>query len=231
MASQGPICDRAKRDLVFADELGNQDVLVYEHGQRVALNARHIATLPGVPGRRIDHAALEAAALYHDAGWVCQVRKGTVHRFEILSKPADEQQRNLAAALLTESLADHLKPRSLEMAGMLIRQLNDRRLRVIEARILADADTLDDIGSLSLWNAMRRHAFDGKAIEATLQTWQRQRDFGYWEARINAVRFEAVKQIAFERLKQIDQFMRMLARHHAGDDVAELATQTVQPTL
>ena len=224
MASQSPIWDCAKRDLVFTDERGNQDVYVCEHGQRVALSARHIATLPGVPGRRTDGAALEAAALYHDAGWICQVREGTIHRFDILCKPTSDRQRDLAAALLTESLADHLKPRSLETAGMLIRQLNDRHVRAIEAQILADADSLDDIGNLSLWSTIRRHTFEGKAIETTLQTWKRQREFRFWEARIReSVRFEAVKQIAFRRLKHIDQFMSMLARYHAGDDLAELA--------
>ncbi len=222
MADQSPIWERARRDLVFMDEDGNQDVFLWEHVQRVARNARHIAMLPEVPTRRIDRNALEAAALYHDAGWVCQLREGAVHRLEILCKPTCERQHHLAAALLAESLSDHLKPRTLETAAMLVRQLGDRHLRAVEARILADADALDDIGSLSLWNMVRRHTFEGKGIEAALQTWQRQREFRFWEARINkSVHFEVVKRIALQRLEQLDQFMSILARHDSAADLLE----------
>lgn len=229
MANQSPIWECAKRDLIFAGNDGNQDVFLWEHAQRVAWNARLIAKLPGVPARKIDSAALEAAALYHDAGWACQFREGTVNRFEILCRPTSDLQRDLAAALLTESLSDHLKPRSLETAAILVRQLNDRHMRAVEAQILSDADMLDDIGSLALWNMIRRQTFDGKGVETTLQTWRRQREFRFWEARINkSVRFESVKQIAVRRLEQIDQIMSALARHHVGDDLLEFVEQTTQ---
>ncbi len=189
----------------------------------MAQNARQIAKLPGVPRRKLDYDALEAAAFYHEAGWVQQVCQGTVHRLEVLCGPTSELQRELGAVMLTKSLAGRLKPRSLEAAAMLVRQLNDRHKRALEARILADADNLDEIGSLLLWNMIRRHSFEGKGIEATLQTWKRQREFHFWEARINkSVHFEAVKQIAFQRLEQLDQLMSVLAQHHTGDDLRKL---------
>ncbi|MFH0980422.1 MAG: HD domain-containing protein [Planctomycetota bacterium] len=231
MADQSPIWECARRDLVLIDPDGNQDVFLWEHSQRVAQNARHIAALPGVPVRRIDATALEAAALYHDAAWACQFRAGTVGRFEILGKPASDAQRALSAARLTEALAGRLKPRILETAGDLVRQLNDPHIEAVEVQILSDADNLDEIGSLALWNLVRRHTWEGKGVEAALKTWERQREFRFWEARINkSLRFEAVKQIACQRLKLLDQFMDLLARHHAGDDFLELAKRVPQRT-
>jgi hypothetical protein len=222
MASQGPICDCARRDLVFTDHSGNQDVFVWEHGQRVARYARLIAALPGVNTRNLDRAALEAAALYHDAGWICQLRAGTLQRADVLSRPTSDQQHDQAAALLTRSLAEHLRPRSLETAAQLIRQMNDREAPQPEAVILAEADNLDEIGCFALWHMVRRHAFEGKGIAATLQTWERQREFSYWEARINkSLRIEAVREIARRRLEHLDRFMALLGGQCAGDDVAE----------
>ncbi len=227
MAHQDAIWECARRDLVFTDQQGNQDVFLWEHAQRVAGNARRIAALTGVSARRMDRAALEAAALYHDAGWVCQLREGTVARLEILCKPTGDLQRDLAAALLTTSLSGRLRPRSLETAALLIRQLNDPYVQAVEAQILAEADNLDQIGSLALWGMVRRHAFEGKGIEAALQTWQRQREFRFWEARINkSLRFEAVKRIAYRRLEELDQFMGVLARQHAGEDLVESRGRT-----
>jgi len=229
MANQNPIWECARRDLVFIGDDGIQDVFLWEHCRRVAQNARLIAMLPSVPARRIDADALEAAALYHDAGWICQCREGILGRFEFLCKPTSPLQRDLAASCLTEALAGHLKPRSLTTAAKLVRQLNDRDVRAVEAQILADADNLDEIGGLSLWSMIRRHTFEGKSIEATLETWRRQREFQFWKARINkTVRFEAVKQLAFERLEQFDEFMRLLGRHHSGDDIREHVEQSTK---
>lgn len=222
MANQDPVWDRAEHDLVLTGDDGIRDVFLWEHCRRVARNARLIARLPGVPAPRVDGAALDAAALYHDAGWICQCREGTVDRFELLSKPTSDLQHSLAASLLTKALRDHLKPRSLSAAALFVRQMGDRHVRAVEAQILADADNLDEIGSLSLWNVVRRHTFQGKSVEAALQTWQRQREFRFWTARINnSLRFEAVKQIAFKRLEELDRFMELLARHHRGDDLLE----------
>ncbi len=114
---------------------------------------------------------------------------------------------------------------------MLVRQFAERHVRTVEAQILADADNLDGIGSVALWNLVRRHAFEGKGIEAALRTWRRQREFRFWEARINkSVHFEPVKRLAFQRLREFDQVMSVLARHHEANDLADFAEQAAQPT-
>ena len=232
MAKQSPIRERARRDLVFTDQSGNQDLFLWEHSLRVARSALHIATLPGVPAHRLDLQALEAAALYHEAGWVCQYHDRLIDRYEVLGRPTSDVQYNLAATMLAESLSALLKPRSLECAIMLVRQLNDQHIRAAEAQILSDADNLDDIGGLSLWSMIRRHTFDGKGIEATLQTWQRQCEFRFWEARVNkSIRLDPVKRLAAQRLRELDSFMNTLARHHAGEDLAAVANHTTQASV
>jgi hypothetical protein len=81
MTDREQIWQCAKRDLVLAISPGRQDVFLWEHSRRVAENALRIAALPAASsGRSLDLVALEAAALYHDAGWACQYRDGAVQR-------------------------------------------------------------------------------------------------------------------------------------------------------
>lgn len=229
MAGHDPIWECARRDLVFVDDAGNREVFVWEHSERVASGARMIAALPDVAVHEVDTAALEAAALYHDAGWTQQLRDGRVRRVELLCKPTSDQQRDLAAVALRQALSEHLRPHSLEMAILAVRQLNHRQDRSPEATILADADHLDEIGCLSLWNTFRRHTFEGRGMAAILGTWQRQREFRFWEARVSkSIHFEPVRRIALRRLEQLDRFMSLLARQDAGEDIAESTTPPIR---
>jgi hypothetical protein len=223
MAKESAIWKRARCDLVLADEAGNRDVFLWEHCQRVARNATRIVEFIGAAARRVDHAALEAAALYHEAGWACQFREGIITRADVFARPPTEQRRELAAVQMTRSLAGCLTPRSLETAAAAVRQFHEREVRGPEAQILADAENLDEIGVLSFWNAMRRATFEGKGIETVFLTWRRQREFRFWEARISKfVHFEPVRQIARQRLGQLDDFIALLHRHHAGEDLLDL---------
>lgn len=214
---------RAERDLIFTYGDDQQDVFLWEHSLRIMHNACTLTELPEFRNRKLDRMALRAGALYHEAGWLCQLRQGVIKRSELLCRPTSDTQRDLGAALLEQSLADLLKPRTLAAAGMLIRQLNDRHVRSLETRLLSDADNLDDIGTLALCAMIRRSTFEGKGLSHLIQTWQRRREFHFWEARIKkSFRLEAVQQIAFQRLTRLDDFMESLARQCTGEDVSAM---------
>ncbi|MCP4590997.1 MAG: HD domain-containing protein [bacterium] len=229
MASESPIWERAERDLVTVDPQGSRDVWLWEHSKRVANNARRISALPDTPTQRLDPVALEAAALYHEAGWVCQYRQGLITRFDIMKLPTSEEQHEAAARLMAESLRGLLKPRTIETAALVLRQLDDRIIRAPETRILADADSLDEFGVLALCETIHRQTLDGQGIDAILLSWQRRREFGYWKARIGrSIHSEAVKCVAIQRIEQLDQFMSLLDSCHTGEDLSQ-AFQEVLP--
>lgn len=222
MARLKPIWEIARRDLILDVGQGQCDVFLWEHTGRVARAAEMIADLPDVAGRRLDRAALAAAALYHDAGWALQYRERLIPRSDILARPTSDLQRELGAALLEDRLAGMIKESVRSAAADCLRQVNSHDTTLTEAHVLAEAENLDQIGMLSFWQIVRRHSNEGRGIQAAVDTWRRQKEYHFWEARISdSFRFESVKKLARCRLAHFSDFMDELAREHRGDDVSE----------
>jgi hypothetical protein len=231
LANLESIWRQARTDLVI-DERGLQDVFLWEHSARVARTATLIGSLPGVVAHPLDELALTAAALYHDAGWVVQYREGLLTRSEILGRATSDLQRELAAAMVEERLGHLLHGPSLETAVLSIRRMNDHAVTVPETQVLAEAANLDDIGVLSYWQSVRRCSNEGKGVQVAIDTWQRQKEYHFWEARIaDAFRFEVVRELARQRLQKFGEFMDLLAYQHGGRDVAELHGQRGEVVL
>ena len=197
------------------------DVFLWEHAVRVTSTALRIAHLPELASQQVDLDVLQAAALYHDSGWVVQFREGQITREDVLAKLPTPVQRELAASLFEESLTELLPAETLAGASACIRMLNDHDVDVAEAWIIVEADNLEECGPLSLLRLWRRHTFEGKGLQAIVERWQTQRRYGYWDARINdTIRLDAVKKIARQRLKALDRVVEELRRHDIADDIA-----------
>lgn len=220
MSDADAIRKRARQDLVILTEGRREDVRLWEHSLRVTETAQLIARLPEVAARPVDETVLWAAGLYHDAGWIAQFREGEIAREAIFSRHTTPVQRELSAGMVGESLRDLLSPAALETATNCIRMLGDHDVTVLEAQLIAEADNLDEFGALCLWQTARRSANEGRGLVAAIETWDTQKQYGYWTARINdSFRFEAVRRIARERLLVWDGMIEQLRAHHRGDDL------------
>ncbi len=210
---------RARADLVIATSRGNPDVFLWEHSSRVAKSAQHIAKLPEVLRQGPDHLAIQAAALYHDAGWVARWRNEEIERTEMLLTPVSEATREQGAVMLERSLSALLPKDSLDRATRAVRVLNNRDLESIEAQVVAEADYLEEFGVLPLWIAVRRGAREGKGVQAVLDTWRRKREYQFWTARLNdSFRFDSTRKLAEERLHRLERLMDELEEQHTGRD-------------
>ncbi|MBN1489726.1 MAG: hypothetical protein JXA69_07395 [Phycisphaerae bacterium] len=186
--------------------------------------AEHVAGFPELAAHRVDRAALIAAALYHDAGWAVQFRRGELERVELLTRPVNEPQRELAASLLEALPANVLSEGSRILAARAIRECNRKASQQVEAHILAEATNLDDIGPQAVWATARRHFAEAKGVDAMLEAWHRQQEYHYWEARLKeCFRYPASRRLARRRLEAVERFMNDLRQCHRLEDIDELS--------
>ncbi len=226
------IWKRARADLVIPTPRGDSDVFLWEHSARVAQTAQHISQLPLIRSQRPNGAAILAAGLYHDAGWVTRFHEGEVERMEILLGALSEADYEQGALLMERSLAGLVPKESLELAARAVRGCRDRSTALIEAQVVAEADSLQEFGVVSLWPVIRRGAIDGKGVQSVLDTWRRKKEYQFWTARLNeSFRFEPVRELARLRLEKFERLLAELEEQHAGADVsALLATVAGVPT-
>jgi hypothetical protein len=218
-----PVVAVAKELLILPGDGPSDDLWLWEHAQRVVRLAQMLALLPEV--REVgddqpDQVAVGVAALFADAGWAVQARRGEVNRWRVLSRPTNDIQRELGVGVLQDYAAQLLPADTVETAIAAIRECNDRYTKLPAARALSEAENLDEIGVLYVLRQFRQYQAEGRPLEQLVLSWRRQLEYRFWEARINdCLRWEATRHIARERLKAVEQFMSALARDREATDL------------
>ena len=214
---------RARDLLVVRAETGISDSWLWEHTERVLALARMISVLPDFGEDKPDETVVTVAALYHDVGWAIQFREGLVQRWNLLSRPTSDAQREMAATALRESAGGLLDDSVLEAAAAAIRECNNRYTSLPEAQALAEAENLEEVGVTYLLRQLRHSHNNGRAIRQLIQGWSRQLEYKFWDARINdCLRFDTTRRLAHARLGDVGTFMKALARDCDGEDLRAL---------
>ncbi len=224
MAGRDQLLKQAESDLTLGGRgSGPADLTVWEHAHRTLISAELIARLPEVAAKNPEMDVVRVAALYHDAGWIIQVKAGEVDRFRVRCRPTNDVQFELAAGMVEASLRKLVSPGVAQRAANAIRGLNDRACTLAETHIVSDADNLDQIGPLWLLQSVRRERTEGRTLNQVLDAWHRQQEYHYWEARIrDGIHFEPVRALAWSRLEALNPFMQALGRHLRAEDLSAL---------
>jgi HD superfamily phosphodiesterase len=201
----------------------HRDLWLWEHSERVMRLTQLVASLPELAGRSPDPLALAAAALFHDTGWVLDFQQGRVTRWQILARPTNDLQRELAAETLQEQVGHLLPTATAKAAADAIRQCNDRNAKLAEAVILAEAEALDEVGCVYAFRQFRQYQAEGRPTQQIVDTWKRQQEYRYWEVRLSTgFRFASTRAVARRRVAGVDAFMAHLGTELHGDDLAEV---------
>lgn len=217
-----PLWRQAKADLTIQTEQNLHDTFVWEHAERVAHLAQGIQALVSPTVGGVDLEVLLSTALYYASGWVVAYQEGVLGRSEILSKPITDLQRELSAVKAAESLKSIVSDRRLKQVCNSIREAGRRDTTDVTAKIVVEAANLDQIGPLSIWQLIRRQYEEGRGVKAALKTWNRQKEYNFWHARIkDTFRFEAVARIAYHRLQEMENFIAALEYHGSAEDLKQ----------
>lgn len=213
----------AEKLLVLPGEGQRDDIWLWEQARRVMHLARVLALLPEareIGGDRPDQTAVALAALFADAGWAVQVRRGEISHWQVLSRPTNDIQRELGIGAFQDCAAALLPAETVAIAIRAIRECNDRYSKSPEARVLSEAENLDGIGIMYALRQLRQCQTEGHPLEQLVVTWTRHHEYHYWDARINnCLRWETTRHIARARLETVEQFMSALARDRDASDL------------
>jgi len=212
----------ARQLLTVAINDTSSDLWLWEHSERVMRLTQLVAAIPELHGQTPDLTALAAAARFQDSGWTVEYRHGRYNHWQLLSRPTNDLQRELGAALLQERGAHLLAGPSARLAADAIRQCNDRRTNLVEARVLAEAEALDDVSTLYILRQFRQYQAEGRPLQQLVDSWQRQKEYRYWELRLtDGFRYDSTRAIARQRLDAVEAFVTALGRDLHGEDLRQ----------
>jgi hypothetical protein len=212
------LIDLARAELTL-DVDGCKEPWLWDRTERVARNAMWLARQPAFDGKGCDTEAIEAAALFHLAGWSEQFRAGHVKRWQLLSRPTSDVQRELGASILQEKAGTLLNGRTLRIAADAIRQSNQRNLEGLEARILHDAIGLEETGPMYLVQQLRTYIAEGRTLSQLIKFWERQREYQYWGVRLqDGFYFDIARERARVHLQHTEAFVMQLREAMAGPE-------------
>lgn len=222
-----PIVEIARSVLVGRSPLGRDDTFLFDHSVRVMTVAERLSNCREVRPWRLDRFALAVAALFHQAATVRldeERRTSTVYAAATMSA---EDVKEYSAELAGDRLATKLPARQLELVEEIIRRAHDATIDIPESKVLSDADSLDDLGTLGVWRDLRRYVLEGRAVEDAIRAWERREQYGYWDARIrDAFHLDTAKRLAEKRLAAARAFMQQLSRER---DASDLPTEETAP--
>ncbi len=199
---------KARADLCILPDGKPIDCVIWEHSERVAGLTQIIAAVPELANHVIDRLALTAAALYHDAGWLLQLAAGQVRERDLLLRRTTDRQRDLAADWLQQRLEGLLPAGTVQQAARIVRTCNQRSPAILEARILAEAENLDQVGPQAIFLMVRRQMAEGRTLSDMVAAWRRQEQYEFWPAWIKeCFRFPSTRIIAEHRCQAMSRFM------------------------
>jgi hypothetical protein len=180
-----------------------------DRGMRIARTAERLAdALPAEDRpRRVD--LVKVAAMYTCVGLTAAAGKKSVE--------AAEEGIELA----TDQLPGLLGATDVELTLRMLGEFRAKGPKLPEARLLADAVALEDMGLVGLWNQTRTFHAAGKTLEQVAKLWKTQQEYGYWETRLrDGLHFDVSRRVAEARLAGMQAVFTQMLREHLGEDVA-----------
>jgi hypothetical protein len=162
--------------------------------------------------RRVD--LVRIAALYACVGMDHKAFRGhrhNTHHHEALDD---------AAEMAADHLQNLLPVGDIDLTLRILKEYKLKQPKTSEAKLLADAISLEDVGIIGLWNQTRGVHGAGRSLEHLIKFWKTQKEYGYWEARLrDGFHFEISRKVAKKRLELMAPMFDRMLHEHLGEDI------------
>ncbi len=196
---------------VLSTKISGQPDLARYPLDRALRVVRSIEKLAPDVGERIERPDLaRVAALY----------AGVAQNVVGPGKTPDEQAYDDAAELASDHLKELLPATDLDQVLIILAEQRKRDTKLPEAKLLADALSMEEFGLIGFWNQCRQFHASSKSLEQLLKLWKAQHDYGYWDSRLReGFHYEITRTAAKERLAHMKGIYERLQREHLCEDL------------
>ena len=229
MAEIDIIKQQAKESLAYETASGKEGSCLWLRAERLARTASYISQLSELAESDIliDRFCLSAAAYFCDTGFEKYALANSLSIIEVIAEIPNNDIKDYSAKVVAQKLDGKVTEQKVQRIAKIITESGNRFTNMTEAMILADAQSLDDMGTVGIFNELRRCTIQGKGCQDFIKGWNRKIQYQYWDARINeGFRFDSVKQIAQQRLESAETFMAQLADENEAQDLETLVIAT-----
>jgi len=229
MTESDVIRQLAQRTFNVSASSRKQDRWLWDRTVRIAYNVGKICRLPELAGQAIsiERSCLIAAAYFSVSGLIRPAGTRNTDRPLSRADGSDTDLYSLSAKIASEALSGVLSETRIHKVGRIITESCNRFNDMIEAMILSDARNLEDMGAVGLLHELRQHIINGKNISEILESWKCKTEYGYWQARLKeSFRYDAVRQMAEQRLFAMEHFMDQLAAENKPCNLREPLPET-----
>lgn len=190
----------------------------YRHGVRVMENVQKISQLPIFKKERIDHNALQIAALFHDVGKIVAVDK---NKQLIYGNYGDKSHDEIGAKIVKKYLKKYISNKNLieKIALIIVEQEKDKENISLESKIVKDADRLDHFGVIHLWVSIIYANYQKKNIEGLKEFWEGDEGKKHYIKNLDKFYFPEVKKIAQKRLGNLEKTTELIFEEDMGKDI------------
>ncbi|UCE98619.1 MAG: hypothetical protein JSV82_05365 [Planctomycetota bacterium] len=219
----------ARESLTAAASTVELGAFLWERAQRLVRNAEYICQLPelGEAGLQVDRFCLVSAAYFSGAGLARYAGGKGLGAKSGLNDVNDDDLLELSVQVAEQKLAGAIEKSRIEKITRIITESGSYFTRMAEAMVLSDARNLDDMGLVGILNEYGRYICRGKGVSDILKSWQRKKDYRYWQARLEeGFRFPPVRKLAEQRLCTAEEFMDHLNMEAAGRDLEGLVVRS-----
>jgi len=209
---------------------GTTDNWLWDRAQRLVRNVEHICRLPELTEANlpIDRFCLTSAAYFVDCGFARYADVEDTAARLVLADVSPADLRDFSTQVVSDKLSGSLAGPKIDKINKIIIESGDRFTDMVEAKILSDARSLDDMGAVGIFNEFRRYVVHGKGASDVLESWKKKVDYRYWQARLKeSFRFESVRKLASQRFSTAEYFMNQLTVENSAKDLEEIIIESL----
>ncbi len=193
-------------------ELGGGKEYRFFHGIQVAKFALKIAKKESLD---LDLDALFVAALFHDVGKIEAVNEKGMIDYQ---SQANKNHVDIAAQKLESIIGKAIKDKDLiRKSSQIILESKEENPKLIEARVLKDADELGNFGYLQIWRTLTYAALAKLNLAEEIEYWKKEGE-GSRKKLLERLRYSISKKVAKKRFEKSKKFFQELEREARGDD-------------